>query len=276
MGKRDDRQAAHTGATIVIAIVVFCICAFASAVLVAHHRDKIDALLSQWGGAKNNTLPKKAALTPVQVRKGDAISPWSMRRLLATPEIALSRPEFSLADRFARTDFCALFRSLPDSKRFKWDQTDALPSSGDCAGQMDPPARNDDSIHNSLFVQVRRNAAGASAMVRLKLIYLPDRPEPAFRDEFIRGATAALDAVFAIEPEDVRKQIEALTPFNVALSGLNVKLFEEQLVPGAYNLMIEARCGKYACVETNPFYSLSMPRNAPTAEAPAAIENSLQ
>ena len=31
------------------------------------------------------------------------------------------------------------------------------------------------------------------------------------------------------------------------------------MTPGAFNLMLEAKCGKYDCPATNPYYNLSLP-----------------
>lgn len=147
----------------------------------------------------------------------------------------------------------------------------------DCSAELKTTSLEDETIHNSLFIQIRRNIFGASTMVRLKLVYLPERMEQTFKAEFERAAGLVLQQLFQQEMTELTSNISALKPFGSDQQGITVKLIEERTLAGAFNLIIEAPCGKRHCQSSNPHFKLSLPYKAqaepvPVAEAPLQQE----
>jgi hypothetical protein len=147
-----------------------------------------------------------------------------------------------------------------------WRENSLFSDSADCSGELSNIAKPDAQLHNSLFLQTTRNMLGATTMFRLKLIYLPDLDERAFRDEFAKAAEASLRELFGSDADDIVTAVKSLEPVQTQLHGVNVRLFKEQLVAGAFNFMIETRCGKFQCQTTSPYYRLNMPARQAQAE----------
>lgn len=268
MPRDDKRKSAPMGATIIIAIVIFVICALASAFLSVYHRDTIDALLAHWRSIHNDGHDARVA--PPKISKTKRIE----RTFIPNPKLLLLRKvvspdaNFSMADAFVATDFCDLLRPELPQLKLAWQTNRFFSDASECAGELTAATSPNDQIHNSLFVQTQRNIFGASKVLRLKLVYMPNLQETDYRREFERAAGRALAHLFQDEAADMLAGIRSLTPFNVQIRDINVKLFEEQLLPGAFNLMIEARCGRYQCPTTNAYYRLSLPFQ----EMPAQVQ----
>ncbi len=258
MRKDDKRTSTQTGLTIFIAIAVFVSCAFASALFSTNYRNTIDAVLAYWHSYQHSAevkpTPPKTTSKTKRVNK-----PLVLTAALAKPVVTFPDANFSLASAFAATDFCALLQPALPEMRLSWEANLFFSDTSDCSGEMSVSPTTDDSAHNSLFVQIRRNIFGASTMVRLKLVYLPERTERSFKEDFERAADSALGHILQGEAADVMSNIRKLQSFSLQVRDIDIKLFEEKLMPGAFNLTIEARCGKFRCATTSPFYKLNLP-----------------
>ena len=257
------RQPAQTGVTIVVAVFVFVICALGSAVVAAYHRDKIEKLT-----AFVRSLQKPApavSLPPPRSAKRDRVT----RRLILTDRLArrdvlVRGATFSQADAFAETDFCEFLKpAFPDLK-LEWQANAFFSDTSDCTAELIASPATDETVHNSLFIQIRRNIAGASTAVRLKIVTVQERNEQTYDPEFDKAADLVLGHLLTSDAAQIMTDIRARKPFNLETRGISIKFFEEQLSPGAFNLMVEARCGKFQCQASNPYYKL----NQPVVEAP--------
>ncbi len=92
------------------------------------------------------------------------------------------------------------------------------------------------------------------------MVLRPEHAQKTFASEFQESTTIILRELFLNDQKDIMSDIKALRPFDIVRLGIRIKLFEEQLIPGAYNLMIEARCGKYECPAVSPYYRLGLVR----------------
>lgn len=270
------RQPAQTGVTIVVAVLVFVACALGSAIVAAYHRDKIEKLATF---VRSLQKPGPAApLAPPRSAKRDRIT----RRLiltdrLARQDVALRGAFFSQADAFAETDFCNLLKpAFPDLK-LEWQPNAFFSDTVDCTGELNASTATDDALHNSLFIQIRRSIAGASTAVRLKLVTVPERNETTYAPEFERASNLVLSHLLTSDTPQIMTDIQARKPFNLEIRGISIKFFEEQLVPGAFNLMVEARCGKFQCQASNRYYKLNQPVvEPPPASPPSDIDGAPQ
>lgn len=271
MANEPIRQPAQTGVTIVVAIFVFAACALGSAVFAAYHRDKIEELATF---VRSLQKPSPAApLAPPRSSKRDRIT----RRLilsdrLARQDVVLRGAMFSQADAFAETDFCGLLQpAFPDLK-LEWQANAFFSDTSDCTGELIAAPATDEAIHNSLFIQIRRSIAGASTAVRLKLVTVQESKEQTYVPEFERAANLVLSQLLTNDAPQIMADIQARKPFNLEIRGISIKFFEEQLVPGAFNLMIEARCGKFQCQASNRYYKLNQPVVEPPPAPPSDLD----
>ncbi len=272
MDRKVKPNSSKTGTTIFLALLIFMVTAFASIFLAAYHRPTIDTFFSLWSSflKPQANAPPAAPAPQMAARVG---RPLPLKRLLDNSGIAFENGDFSLADKFAKTDFCQLVQPVFPGKAPRWEPSPFDSGANYCIGQMEEAPAEAGAIGNSLFLQIRRNAYGAATMVRLKIVLSPEHAQKAFTSEFDDSAAIILRELFLNDQKDIMSDIKALRPFDVVRFGIRIKLFEEQSVPGAYNLMIEARCGKYECPAVSPYYRLGLVRKdpAPEAEIEAAV-----
>jgi hypothetical protein len=272
MGKDDHRPPPQTGRTILVAIFVFLLCAVASAFLAAYQRDTIDHLI-RMVSAVRKAGPATPLPPPMSNKHARLTRQLVLTQRLGDPAVIFRDAAFSQADKFASTDFCSLLGSAFPELQLTWAANALFADTSDCTGELNASPATDTTtaepegtIHNSLFFQTRRNLAGGSTAVRLKLVYKPERMEQSYKAPFERGAELVLEHLFGADAAGLMNQVGQYRNFNTEFRGISIKFFEEQLVPGAFNLMIEGRCGKYHCEETNPYYKL----NQPVVEVPPA------
>lgn len=253
----------QSGLAILIILAVFAGCAFGSAFFVARNKALISSLIREITElTKTETPASEKTVAPKTGRE----MPFSKKPLiltaqLADPKVIFPDADFSLASKFAETDFCqSLSQVLPELK-LAWKDSTFISDATECAGVLNATPDFDGEPHNSLFVQVRRNATGATSVVRLKLVLLPDIDEPHFRSAFEHAATAVMDALFP-DDSDLLHKLTALTPFDERRQGIDVKLFEEQLFKGSYNLLIESKCDSVHCPTASRYYRLNLPPRA--------------
>ncbi|MCD2178043.1 DUF6030 family protein [Rhizobium sp. C1] len=266
----DNRQSATTGVAIFAVIIVFLFCAIGSALFSAYHRDTIDAALTFWNSLHPVEPPKPQ---PQPLRRTQRLPPGKrplvLTAALANPKVTFVEANFSRAENFATTDFCALLQKPLPELSLKWDVNPLFPDTSNCAGNLQTAAGGDDAEHNSFFVQTTRNALSASTMVRLKLVYLPESTEASYRRDFERAAKVLFDYLLPDRAGALSADVEKLRPFDVRLRDIQIKLFEEKLMPGAFNLTIEPICGKDRCPTTRASYKLNQPAATASGAAPA-------
>lgn len=267
MDRKVKPNSSKTGTTIVLALLTFLVCAFASVFLAAYHRTTIDTVVSLWRSFR--APPAVTLHTPPPEQSQMRIEkPLPLKRLLDNSKIAFETGDFSLADKFAKTDFCELVQPVFLGHAPRWETSPFDSGATYCIGQLEEAPTEGSAIGNSLFLQIRRNAYGAATMVRLKIVYRQERMQKAFTREFQESATIILRQLFLEDQPDIMANIKALLPFEFVRLGIRIKLFEEQLIPGAYNLMIEARCGKYDCPAVSPYYRMALIRKNGAPESP--------
>lgn len=266
MRKDETRKSTSTGVAIVSAVVIFGLCAAASAGLAAYHRQTIDTVMALWRSWANQ---HSAKTDPAPIEKKSRIDKvFVPSPALMKSELAVKDTGFTLADKFAATDFCAVLRPAFSPVNLVWQKNSLFSEASDCTAEFGARSGGDQSLHNSLFFQTTRNMQGASMMLRLKLVYLPGQGEKDFRTQFEAAADMALAYLVNDDRAAILENIKSLTPFTVEVRGLNLRFFEEKMTPGAYNLMIDAKCGKFQCQATNPYYKLSLPAGqAPVASS---------
>lgn len=257
-GSDDKRNPQQSSLTLFVFLIVFLICAAGSAVLVASQRSAIDAFLARFRTVETSSHAKAPA-----PGAGEKVARIGKRPLLLTdrlgdPTVVFPDADFSLADVFSATDFCAaLGAALPDLK-LSWARNAFVADTTDCSGGFDAAEQADDAVHNSFFTQSRRDARGGSSVVRLKLVYLPERLEENYKPAFEKAAEALFKPLFGVAPADFMENIRALRPFKVEDRGVTVQFFEETLFVGAFNLIISARCPKFHCQSASRQYKLNL------------------
>lgn len=258
MGMDHNRKPAQTGTTILIALFVFIACAFASAVIAAYHRDKIEKVVA-FLQSLNKPAPAISLPPPGSVKRDRvAIQPILSDRL-TKPEIVYRNAAFTMADAFAAIDFCALLQPAFADLKLQWRSNALFGDTSDCAGELNVSLAPNEAAHNSFFIQIRRSVTGRSTGVRLKLVSVPEKQEPKYDAEFERAAELVVSRIFSTDAQTIMANIRAFKPFSLEIRGIKVKFFEEQMTPGAFNLMLEANCGKYDCQATNSYYKLNLP-----------------
>ncbi|SOC81974.1 hypothetical protein SAMN05421890_0363 [Ensifer adhaerens] len=272
MGNEYNRQPAQSGGTIVIAIFIFAACAFISALAAAYHRDKFEKLAG-FLNAMQKPAPAVSLPHPRSAKRGRVTRQLILTARLARPGVLFRDAAFSQADKFAETDFCALLQQAFPDLKLAWQANALFSDTSDCAGELNASQTPDDALHNSLFIETRRRFTGAATSVRLKLVTVPERQEETFDAPFERAAELVLAHLLSGEAPEILKDVRARKPFNLEIRGIAIRFFEEQLAPGSFNLMMEARCGKHRCQTTNPFYRLNMPALATPAAAVEPVEN---
>lgn len=268
MDSKVKPNSSKTGTTIFLALLIFMMSAFASIFLAAYHRPAIDTFFSL---LSSSLQPPAEAPPPAPApqRTARVERPLPLKTLLDNSGIAFENGDFSLADKFAKTDFCQLVQPVFPQNAPRWEASPFDSGASYCLGQMEEAPAQAGAMGNSLFLQIRRNSYGAATMVRLKIVVRPEIAQKAFTSEFEDCAAIILRELFLNDQKDIMSDIKALRPFDIVRLGIRIKLFEEQLIPGAYNLMIEARCGKYECPAVSPYYRLGMVRRDPAPDAPA-------
>lgn len=258
MGMDEKRHSPQTGKTIVLALTVFALCAFASAFLAAYQREPIDRFLNMLSSL---TKPAPAAPLPPprSINKSKREKPLMLTSRLASAGVVFRDNAFTQADAFSAADFCTLLGRAFPGLHLEWSSNALLADTYDCAGVLKVSVATDTQAHNSLFLQTRRNLAGGTISVRLKLVHAPERMEQNFKPDFERAAELVLSHLLGDEAVDPMNQVRRYTPFSSEIRAIGMKFFEEQSSPGAFNLMIEARCGKYRCQTANPYYKLNQP-----------------
>ncbi len=258
MGIDEKRHSPQTGKTIVVALMVFALCAFGSVIFAAYQREPIDRFLNML-----NSLRKPAPATPLLpprgVKKSRVEKPLVFTSWLASPNVVFRDDAFTQADTFTATDFCKVLGTAIANLQLQWSPNGLLTDTFDCAGVLTVSAAIDSQVHNSLFVQTRRNLAGGTISVRLKLVHAPERMEQDFKPDFERAAELILSLLLGNDAVAPLDQLRRYTPFTTEIRGISMKFFEEQMSPGAFNLMVEARCGKYRCQAANQYYKLNQP-----------------
>lgn len=82
----------------------------------------------------------------------------------------------------------------------------------------------------------------ASTGLRLKLVTVPKRNAQTYGSEFEQAADIFLSHLFPNDLPQIAVDIRARKQFSVEIRGVSIIFFGEQLVPGAFNLMVEGRC----------------------------------
>jgi hypothetical protein len=247
----------QSGTAILIILALFAGCAFGSAFFVARNKVWISSLIS---GLKKHEAPAPgknlAAKTDREMPVGKL--PLRLTAAAANPALVFPEADFSLASKFGDTDFCATLEKALPMLKLSWRESPLVSGATECSGVANATTEFDGEPHNSLFVQVRRDATGATSVVRLKLVLLPEKDERHFRDEFEHAASEIIGVLFS-DGAGVMKNIGQLTPFEEKRRGIDIKLFEEQLFQGAYNLIIESKCDNFHCPTASRYYRLNLP-----------------
>ena len=257
MSKDDERKSPQTGVAIFLAIFIFILCAGASVLISVYQRDLIDSTLaSLFKRAKH----AEAKQEPQQAPKKSTGRPiLSVPAALTSPTVVFPEANFSMAEAFAATDFCALLQPALPEMKLAWKTNLLFSATSECSGELTVARAAGEQSSGSLFVQIRRNRFGASTAVRLKLVTSPAQTESQFRQKFEQAAGVLLDRLLQGGAAEMIGNIAKLQPFTLQARGMEIRLFEEKLLPGAYNLTVEAQCGKFSCPTTTPYYKLNLP-----------------
>lgn len=214
------------------------------------------------------------------VRSWEILAPKDRASLsgpLRAPQVAYPGNGFSLADRFAQTDYCAEFKSKLAASPVRWQERLYINNARECSGELNAAAALDDKVHNSLFVLTRKANTGATALVRLKLVLNEALSEPRYKSEFQTVAHATLRSIFGADTADIDRRLADLEPFSIKRKGISIGFSEEVLLPGAYNLIIQADCGTFGCPLLNRFYNLSRVETSPDQEVfPVLVDSGLR